>query len=121
MQGAHADARALIIAAGVPREIAAECRSFGALQFIEKPFEVAGFGAAVQALLGPWKESESAVSRGTLRLLDLPDIVLLQCAGGRSVSVEVKDSAGHSGAVHILDGQISHAETGGLSCVDALK
>lgn len=121
MQVAHADARALIIAAGVPREIAAECRSFGALQFIEKPFEVADFGAAVQALLGPWKESESAVSRGTLRLLDLPDIVLLQCAGGRSVSVEVKGSAGHSGAVHILDGQISHAETGGLSGVDALK
>jgi DNA-binding response OmpR family regulator len=121
MQGAHADARALIIATGVPREIAAERRSFGALQFIEKPFEVADFGAAVQALLGPWKESESAVSRGTLRFLGLPDIVLLQCAGGRSVSVEVKGSAGHSGAVHILDGQISNAETGGLSGVDALK
>jgi DNA-binding response OmpR family regulator len=121
MQGAHADARALIIAAGVPREIAAERRSFGALQFIEKPFEVANFGAAVQALLGSWRESESAISRGTLRLLGLPDIVLLQCAGGRSVVVEVKDSAGHSGAVHILDGQISHAETGGLSGVDALK
>jgi DNA-binding response OmpR family regulator len=121
MQGAHADARALVIAAGVPREIAAERKSFGALQFIGKPFEVGDFGAAVQALLGPWRESESAVSRGTLRFLGLPDIVLLQCAGGRSVSVEVKGSAGHSGAVDILDGQISHAETGGLSDVDALK
>jgi len=121
MQGAHADARALIIATGVPREIAAERRSFGALQFIEKPFEVADFGAAVQALLGPWRESESAISRGTLRFLSLPDVVLLQCAGGRSVAVEVKGSAGRSGAVHILNGQISHAETDGRSGVDALK
>jgi DNA-binding response OmpR family regulator len=121
MQGAHADAMALVIAAAVPREIAAERRSFGALQFIEKPFEVADFGAAVQALLGPWRESESASLRGTLRFLALPDIVLLQCAGGRSVAVEVKGSAGRSGAVHILDGQISHAETSGRSGVDALK
>ena len=121
MQGVQADARALIIAAGIPREIVAERRSFGALQFIEKPFEVADFGAAVQALLGPWRESESAISRGTLRFLSLPDVVLLQCAGGRSVAVEVKGSAGRSGAVHILDGQISHAETDGRSGVDALK
>lgn len=121
MQGIQADARVLIIAAGVPREIAAERRSFGALQFIEKPFEVADFGAAVQALLGPWRESESAISRGTLRFLSVPDVVLLQCAGGRSVAVEVKGSAGRSGAVHILDGQISHAEADGRSGVDALK
>jgi DNA-binding response OmpR family regulator len=121
MQAVHANAGVLVIAPGVSREIAAERRSFGALQFIEKPFEVADFGAAVQALLGPWRESESAISRGILRFLGLPDIVLLQCAGGRSVAVEVKDSAGHSGAVHILDGQISHAETGGLSGLDALE
>ena len=82
---------------------------------------MADFGAAVQALLGPWRESESAISRGTLRFLSLPDVVLLQCAGGRSVAVEVKGSAGRSGAVHILDGQISHAETEGRSGVDALK
>ena len=121
MQRAHADARALVIAAGVSREVAAERRSFGALQFIEKPFEVADFGAAVQALLGPWRESESASSRGTLCFLSLPDIVLLQCAGGRSVALEVKGGAGQSGVVHILDGHISHAETGGRSGVDALK
>ena len=121
MQGAQANARVLVIAAGVPREVAAERRSFGALQFIEKPFEVADFGAAVQALLGPWRESGSASLRGALRFLGLPDIVLLQCAGGRSVAVEVKGSSGRSGTVHILDGQISHAETGGRSGGDALK
>jgi len=120
MQGAHASARVLVIAAGVSREIAAERRSFGALQFIEKSFEVADFGAAVQALLGPWRESESASSRGTLSFLSLPDIVLLQCAGGISLALQIKDSAEHSGVVHISDGQISHAETGGRSGVDAL-
>jgi DNA-binding response OmpR family regulator len=120
MQRAHTDASVLVIAAGVSPEIAAKRRSFGALQFIEKPFEVVDFGAAVQALLGPWRESESRSSRGILRLLSLPDIVLLQCAGGTSVAMEVKGVAGHSGVVHILDGQISHAEAGGRSGVDAL-
>jgi len=120
MQRAHTDASVLVIAAGVSPEIAAKRRSFGALQFIEKPFEVVDFGAAVQALLGPWRESESRSSRGILRLLSLPDIVLLQCAGGTSVAVEIKGVAGHSGVVHILDGQISHAEAGGRSGVDAL-
>jgi len=120
MQRAHTDASVLVIAAGVSPEIAAKRRSFGALQFIEKPFEVVDFGAAVQALLHPWRESESRSSRGILRLLSLPDIVLLQCAGGTSVAVEIKGVAGHSGVVHILDGQISHAEAGGRSGVDAL-
>jgi DNA-binding response OmpR family regulator len=120
MQRAQADASALVIAPGFSREIAAERRSFGALQFIRKPFEVADFGAAVQALLGPWRESESATSRGSLRFLSLPDIVLLQCAGGTTLAVQVRDSAGHFGMVHVLDGQISHAETGGRSGADAL-
>jgi len=120
VQRAHVDASVLVIAAGVSPEIAAKRRSFGALQFIEKPFEVADFGAAVQALLGPWRESESRSSRGILRLLSLPDIVLLQCAGGTSVAVEVQGVAGHSGVVHILDGQIFHAEADGRSGVDAL-
>ena len=64
MRSTNAEARVLVIAAGISNEIAGEWRSLGALQFIKKPFEVADFGAAVQALLGPWKNADSAQSRG---------------------------------------------------------
>jgi DNA-binding NtrC family response regulator len=53
MRDTRPDARALVIGAPIPAEVAAERKSFGAFQFIEKPFDLAAFGAAVQALLGP--------------------------------------------------------------------
>jgi DNA-binding response OmpR family regulator len=121
MRDVHPDAKVLVIAPGVSSELAAERRSFGALQFVEKPFEVADFGAAVQALLGPWKESESAHSRGTLRSLSVADVVLLQCAGGRSVIIEAKASDKQTGQVHVQNGQLSHAETGNYTGVEALE
>jgi len=121
MRSALPEARVLVIARGISREIASERRSLGALQFIEKPFDVGDFGAAVQALLGPWKEAESAHSRGTLRSLSLADIVLLQCAGGRSLQIDVKGNDGKSGEIQVLEGELCHAETGKLSGPEALE
>ena len=58
MHAAHPNARALVIGGAVPSAIAAERGSSGALQFVEKPFDLAAFGAAIQALLGPWREQD---------------------------------------------------------------
>ncbi len=115
------EARVLIIGAPIPKEIADKRGSFGALQFIEKPFELADFGAAVQALLGPWRESESASSRGTLRVFSLLDVVLLHCASGASLILEVEAEQRRYGEIHILNGQISHAEAEKIVGVDAIK
>ena len=54
LKAQHPDARALVIAPGTSRELRTERGTAGAIQFIEKPFDLAEFGAAVQALLGPW-------------------------------------------------------------------
>jgi DNA-binding response OmpR family regulator len=121
MGDANPDARVLIIGAAIPKEIADERASFGALQFIEKPFELADFGAAVQALLGPWRESESASSRGTLGTLNLSDIVLVQCAAGANAIVEVESDQKRYGEIHVVEGQISHVETGELTGAEALE
>ena len=59
MRDAYPDARVLIIAAKIPGDLAAESRAVGAIQFVDKPFDVPDFGAAVQALLGPWAEAET--------------------------------------------------------------
>jgi DNA-binding response OmpR family regulator len=121
MRTAHPAARVLVIGAGIPAEIASERGSFGALQFINKPFELAAFGAAVQAVLGPWREPESAAPRGSLSVLKPIDILLLHCAAGTSAVIEIEAGAKKSGKIHIFEGQISHAETGRLRGAEALS
>ena len=121
MRHTHPDARVLVIGAGISDKIAAEWRSLGALQFIQKPFEIAEFGAAVQALLGPWTDSQSLRSRGTLRSHTLADAILLQCAGGRSVVLQATGPNGKSGEIHMAGGQLVHAKTTKQSGVEALE
>jgi DNA-binding response OmpR family regulator len=116
LRDSHPTARVLVIGAAISPEIAAERGFSGALQFIEKPFELAGFGAAVQALLGRWRQSES---RGTLRAFNAIDAVLLLCAASGNAIVEVRSRA-RTGEIHIAAGQVSHAQTGKLKGEDAL-
>jgi len=107
----------LVIGGAVPSEIAAERGSSGALQFVEKPFDLAAFGAAVQALLGPWREQEG---RGTLGALNAIDVVLSHCAANSSVIVDLH-SGSRTGEIHIASGQVLHAATGKLQGEDALR
>ena len=116
LRDAHPKARGLVIGTAIPPEIASERGLFGGLQFVQKPFELATFGAAVQALLGPWSELEA---RGTLRALSAIDVVLLHCAAGANVILEVRSRA-RTGEIHIAAGQVSHAEAGKLKGDDAL-
>ena len=113
------DARVLVMGVGVSKEIAAGFRAFGAFQFIEKPFDVLDFGAAVQALLGPWKDADAARERGTLRSMSLADVVALQCAGNRSAVLQAK-SHGKSGEIHLVNGEVVHAVAGENEDAEAL-
>ena len=108
-------ARVLVIGNALPSEISTERGSLGGLQFVEKPYELATFGAAIQALLGPWRESES---RGTLRALSGIDLVLLHCAAGAHVVLDIR-SRGRSGEIEIAAGQVVHAEIGKIKGEDA--
>src|SRR5207302_7209150 len=109
MRGVLPETRVLLIAAGVTPELTAERGVNGALQFLEKPFELVEFGAAVQALLGPWMET--GMSRGTLRDLALDDVALLALSSPRNVAVEVRADEGRTGEFHVRNGQITHART----------
>ncbi|MEO5719267.1 MAG: response regulator [Chthoniobacterales bacterium] len=107
------DARALVIAAGTSRELRAERGTGSAIQFIEKPFDLAEFGAAVQALLGPWAVIPTQGLRGTLRDLHIIDLFELKCLAGGAALVRVEAADGKTGEVHFQKGQISHATTSG--------
>ncbi len=120
MRDAHPDASVLVIGGAIPAAIVAERGSFGAVHFIEKPFELAMFEAAVQALLGPWRESKSASPRGSLRTLNPIDVVLLHYAAGANVIVDVHASGERPGEIHLTGGQVSHAETEKLTGAEAL-
>lgn len=121
MSGAHPDARVLAIASGLPKEFASERYGPNAVQFIEKPFELAEFGAAVQALLGPWTEGSSGDSRGTLRDLNPRDLVPIECVTGATVVLHLEAADKRTGEIQFVDGQICHAMTRGLSGTIAVE
>ncbi|MEN3368285.1 MAG: two-component system, chemotaxis family, protein-glutamate methylesterase/glutaminase [Verrucomicrobiota bacterium] len=119
MRMAHPDARLLALASGIPRELGAERYGPNAIHFVEKPFELADFGAAVQALLGPWTKAPSGDSRGTLRDLNLRDLVPLECLNMGTGAFKIKSDEG-AGEIHFLNGQICHAAAPNLSGTGAL-
>jgi len=114
------DARVLVIASGTAPEFASERYGPNAIQFVEKPFELVDFGASVQALLGPWTEAVSGDSRGTLRDLNVRDLVPVECLGGATAILNVTAAGERAGEIHFLNGHICHALAGGLSGIDAL-
>ncbi len=117
MRPAHPNARVLVIGGAIPAEIAAERGSSGALQFVEKPFDLAAFGAAVQALLGPWREQDG---RGTLGALSAIDVLLTHCAANSSVIVDLH-SGSRTGEIYIAGGRVLHAATGKFQGEHALR
>ncbi|MGI8430986.1 MAG: response regulator, partial [Chthoniobacterales bacterium] len=121
LQSRCPEARVLVIASGVSRELRAERGTAGAVQFIDKPFDLGEFGAAVQALLGPWAIPPSDSFRGTLRDLHVVDIVQLKCLALSSAVVRLGTPSGQAGEIHFHHGQISHAVTGRLSGLAALQ
>ena len=114
------NARFLAIAAGVPPDLHSERYGPNAIQFVEKPFELAEFGAAVQALLGPWTNIVSGDSRGTLRDLNVRDLIPLQALNQATAVLHLRSPDERGGEIHFLDGQITHASTGNFTGPGAL-
>jgi len=109
MRGVLPETRVLVIAPGISPDLIAERGANGALQFLEKPFELVEFGAAVQALLGPWMET--GLSRGTLRDLALDDVAVLALSTPRNVVIEGRADENRTGELHVRNNQITHART----------
>ena len=110
LRARYPGSRLLVTAAGTSRELRSERGTAGAIQFIEKPFDLAEFGAAVQALLGPWGPAGGV--RGILRDLDIIDIAQIKCIGLSSTVVRAEMPDGRTGEIHFQNGQITHAVTG---------
>jgi DNA-binding response OmpR family regulator len=116
---AHPSARFLAIGSGVPPELNSARPGPTAIQFIDKPFELSEFGAAVQALLGPWTNA-TGESRGTLGDLNVRDVIPLQCLNLATAILRLRSPDDRSGEIHFVDGQITHVATGNFTGVGAL-
>jgi DNA-binding response OmpR family regulator len=110
MKGVLPETRILALIAGVPPDLIAERGANGALQFLKKPFELVEFGAAVQALLGPWMET--GTPRGTLGDLALDDVTVLALSTSRNIFIEVRAGENRTGELHLRNNQIIHARAG---------
>ncbi|MEP7249113.1 MAG: response regulator [Spartobacteria bacterium] len=115
------EARVLVIAAGTSPEVHAARGTAGAIQFIEKPFDLAEFGAAIQALVGPWAGPPAGGVRGTLRDLNVIDVVQLKCLALSTAIVRLETSGQRSGEIHFLKGEVAHAITETLTGLAALE
>ena len=110
MKGVLPETRVLALVANVPPALLAERGANGALQFLKKPFELVEFGAAVQALLGPW--IETGAPRGTLRHLGLDDVTILALSTPQNIFIEVRARENRTGELHLRNNQIIHAHAG---------
>lgn len=114
-------ARVLIVAAAPTPDFSAERSGPAAFHFIEKPFELDKFGAAIERLLGLNVESGHESSVGRLRDLGLTDMIMLYAVSGSNMVLKVEASGGRSGEIHFSDGGISHAAVMGRSGIEALQ
>jgi DNA-binding response OmpR family regulator len=121
LKAQYPEARVLVIAPGTSRELRTARGTAGAIQFVQKPFDLAEFGAAVQALLGPWVPPHSTQLRGTLRDLHLIDLVQLKCLALCSTVIHIEADEGGSGAIYFRRGQICHAVAGVLTGAAAFE
>jgi DNA-binding response OmpR family regulator len=113
-------ARVLAIATGGAAGLPAFRGTAAAFQFIEKPFELPVFGAAVQALLESGTEAPPN-AYGLLRDLHLIDLAQLKCLARSNAIVRVEGRGSRSGEIHFREGEIFHATAGGLTGLPALE
>ena len=107
--------RVLVITASSAQQTLRERRLPSALQFIEKPFEIGTFADLVQALL----RGDPLPALGTVRDLNVGDIVPLHCLAGATAVINV-ESNGRTGEIHFARGHIIHAATGAMGGIAAL-
>lgn len=114
---------------------------FGVDRLIRKPFRLAALRESVAELLeqvesgGPVSGARLAgagveeidhtdsggMFTGVLKKLSITDIVQLKCISQSSTIITLLSADGQLGKIHLMKGQIIHAETGDLLGVEALN
>jgi len=116
------EAKALVITAAPLPEYRNHAKTLGALQFFEKPFDFDQFISSVRRIVHRADpEAKGASFQGTLRQLQLADVIQLKCFSGADSRLVFEGPHGESGEIHIERGQIVHAQVGTIEGVAAFE
>ncbi len=95
--------------------------SLGAVNFLEKPFEIETLCEVINDELDGHAVDATESFRGTLKQLCLPDIIQIKCMSHATCIIQIINSTNFSGAIFIVRGEITHAQTAHQTGVDALN
>ncbi|MDK3161850.1 response regulator [Kamptonema cortianum] len=93
----------------------------GAVNFLEKPFEIETLCDVIADELDGHTEEGGESFRGTLKQLCLPDIIQIKCMSNATCIIQIVSSQNITGAIHIIGGEIVHAQTARNLGVDAFN
>jgi len=105
---------AVIMTAFSSPSVITQVSSFGTVEYLDKPFSVATFTAAIDRVVKP----NAAGFAGALALDGLPDLIQLCALSNSTSALRIRHGA-RRGAIWFERGLIVHAEQGGREGVEA--
>lgn len=119
----HPAAKALIITAAPVPGLKQQAMDVGALQVLEKPLDMFTFRDLVRSIATgtTGSASDHFHFHGTLRQLQLVDIIQIKCIGKASAVLQFTNPEGEIGRIHFYQGEIVHAETANEQGVPAFN
>jgi two-component system chemotaxis response regulator CheB len=106
----------IVMTAHSSPDITREVNNMGSVGYIEKPFTAADLGLLVHATLAQPKSSFDGAIEG----IQVADIIQINCISRLSNAVFIRNND-RDGAVYFENGEIVHAETGGIEGEEALR
>jgi CheY-like chemotaxis protein len=116
----HPEVKKVVLTGGATESLRASCLANGAELFLEKPISPDGIKFVFNVLndLLTWSHREGF--SGTLRQVDLSDIIQIQCLCRNSCILELRN-AEIQGEIFIEEGAIIHAAVGELTGEPAIR
>ena len=121
LRTSHPNARAIILTGVHLPEQREQVSGLGAIHFLEKPVAHWDFVELVQRLLQPATDTTTDKFQGSLRDLQITDIIQLKCMSGATSVVEFTGPRGEKARVFFEDGQVRHATAPGRQGIAAFN
>jgi DNA-binding response OmpR family regulator/predicted regulator of Ras-like GTPase activity (Roadblock/LC7/MglB family) len=109
------NARVILTAAVTDKDMIARAFRLGALDILEKPLDSEFFISKIRDLLS----REDRALEGTLRMMSLASIIQINCEE-RNLARLTLNHLGREGRVFFKDGEVIHAEIGGIAGEEAI-
>ncbi len=106
-------AKAIVITAAPVPGLKQQSLDLGAIHLIEKPIEMFAFRELIRSIATGTEPSQSNHFHfhGTMRQLQLVDIIQIKCISKAQTVLQFTNPVGDVGLIHFYQGEIVHAET----------